>query len=725
MTAALSRILALVMTVLPLLARAQEVLPAPVGLANPGGSVETVVVQPDGKVLIGGSFAKIGGAVRHNLARLNADGSVDPSFHPDIDSTVYAIAVSPTVAYIGGRFQHVDGVDRPGLAAVDLATGNLLPWNPAAASPAVVYAIAVAGSTVYVGGNFPEMGGVARTALAAVDADSGATLPFDASISDGVVSSIAVADGVVYAGGIFPGTVDSEVRNGLLAVDATTGVIQPLAPLGALAWVFDLAIVDSTLYVAGNGLRSGNDTMVAIDLPGGTVLPWNPDINGRVTRMAIDGDSIYIAGLFSSAGGSTHRSFAKISRIDASAASWDPDVDRDYIGRGIAVSADHAYIGGAFTRTQGVETGGFARVDRDTAILSDSPQAEFDSYVRAVAYQDDGKALVGGSFRYVDGTPHQNIARLLADGSVDPTFDSSVDAPVTSLVVRNSTIYVGGIFRNVGPLARNGLAAIDVATGATMAWNPGGDASSARVYALAASDDTLYAGGSFAALGGSTAVNLAAIDLASGMVLPSWSANVDGDVSALALEGNTLYVGGEFATVAGQPRTRLAAVGAADATLLAWNPGADATVYSLAARPGSVYAAGRFTQIGGQPRSSLAEIDAMTGAVSAWSPILDATLTNAVALDGNALYVGGDFTTVDGEPRMGIARFDLASHDLAPWRVAVDGSVSAIGLQPDRVLIGGGFSHVGNLDRYGIAAVTTMVDAIFGDGFETAITRAD
>ena len=49
------------------------------------GPVSTVVVQADGKIIIGGSFRTVNGLVRPRIARLNADGSGDAGFHPDRD----------------------------------------------------------------------------------------------------------------------------------------------------------------------------------------------------------------------------------------------------------------------------------------------------------------------------------------------------------------------------------------------------------------------------------------------------------------------------------------------------------------------------------------------------------------------------------------------------------------------------------------------------------------
>ncbi|MCX6954462.1 MAG: hypothetical protein NTV51_20100, partial [Verrucomicrobia bacterium] len=51
---------------------------------NANGAVRAIVVQPDGKIVIGGSFSSVAGTARPGLARLNADGSLDPAFVPTL-----------------------------------------------------------------------------------------------------------------------------------------------------------------------------------------------------------------------------------------------------------------------------------------------------------------------------------------------------------------------------------------------------------------------------------------------------------------------------------------------------------------------------------------------------------------------------------------------------------------------------------------------------------------
>ncbi len=60
--------------------------------------VRAIVVQPDGKIVIGGSFLNVNGVGRGGVARLNADGSLDAGFMADgvgADAVVLAMALQP------------------------------------------------------------------------------------------------------------------------------------------------------------------------------------------------------------------------------------------------------------------------------------------------------------------------------------------------------------------------------------------------------------------------------------------------------------------------------------------------------------------------------------------------------------------------------------------------------------------------------------------------------
>src|SRR5207249_5858764 len=76
---------------------------------TPGANDEvlSVVAQPDGKVLLGGSFTNLNGAPRNRIGRLNSNGSLDATFDPgkgaNIDVNSVALQLDGKVI-IGGNF---------------------------------------------------------------------------------------------------------------------------------------------------------------------------------------------------------------------------------------------------------------------------------------------------------------------------------------------------------------------------------------------------------------------------------------------------------------------------------------------------------------------------------------------------------------------------------------------------------------------------------------------
>jgi hypothetical protein len=77
---------------------------------NVNGTVDVAVVQPDGKILIGGSFTSVLGVTRNNIARLNPDGTLDSAFDPNANSVVNSIAVQADGKILaGGGFTTIGG----------------------------------------------------------------------------------------------------------------------------------------------------------------------------------------------------------------------------------------------------------------------------------------------------------------------------------------------------------------------------------------------------------------------------------------------------------------------------------------------------------------------------------------------------------------------------------------------------------------------------------------
>jgi uncharacterized delta-60 repeat protein len=105
-------------------------LPASVVEPYAGGlaAIGDMVLQPDGKLIVTGSFREINGRAVRRVARLLPDGQVDLTFNvPPIDSLVDCIALQADGrVLLGGRFITVGGQSRIGIARL-LADGSLDP----------------------------------------------------------------------------------------------------------------------------------------------------------------------------------------------------------------------------------------------------------------------------------------------------------------------------------------------------------------------------------------------------------------------------------------------------------------------------------------------------------------------------------------------------------------------------------------------------------------------
>ena len=105
---------------------------------NADNNVYVVVVQPDGKILIGGTFTAVLGVARNKIARLNPDGTLDTAFNPNANATVFSIAVQADgKILVGGTFNgasSIGGQPRNHIARLDATTGLADSFDPDANS---------------------------------------------------------------------------------------------------------------------------------------------------------------------------------------------------------------------------------------------------------------------------------------------------------------------------------------------------------------------------------------------------------------------------------------------------------------------------------------------------------------------------------------------------------------------------------------------------------------
>ena len=170
---------------------------------NVSDSVYSIVPQPDGKILIGGRFTTVGGTTRNRIARLNSDGTLDTSFNLNPGSSVRSIALQPDgKILIGGDFETIGDTTRFKAARLN-SDGSLdTSFNPNVNDSVRSIALQPDGK-ILIGGSFTKVGGVTRNYIARLNSDGTLDTSFDPNANNAVESIALQTDGKIIIAGIF------------------------------------------------------------------------------------------------------------------------------------------------------------------------------------------------------------------------------------------------------------------------------------------------------------------------------------------------------------------------------------------------------------------------------------------------------------------------------------------------------------------------------------------
>lgn len=717
------------------------------------GEAFAVATQPDGKILIGGSFSIVGGVARTRIARLNSDGTLDTSFDTSIgaNGTVYAITLQPDgKILIGGPFSTVNGEARSGVARLN-ADGSLdTSFNANAGGASMNGIVVQPDGKIVVGGTFTSIGGAPRGNVARLNPDGSLDATFDANVSETnnfvIITGVAVqADGKVIVVGSFT-AVNGVARKGIArinsdgsldaAFDTDTGAAAPYA----VAVRPDGRIIIAGLFTTVDGVARKYIARLNPDGNLDTTFDTSIGANNFVRSIALHADGkTVIGGSFTTVGGVTRKGVARLQNSPGRIA---------FAAGAVNVSEDAGMVSVAVTRTGGTDNTVTAKVTAadSTAVKPDdyrfapgATDTSFDTSIGAnnsvfvSALQPDGKTIIGGLFTTVGGVARNRIARLNTDGSLDTSFNPGTGASgsVSAIALQpDGKILIGGIFTTVNGAARKRIARLNTDGSVDLTFDTSVGASAA-VYAVAVRPDgKILIGGAFTTIdntGRNYIAQLNSNGSLDGAFNPGTGASDNVFAVAVQPDGKVV-IGGEFATVNGVARNlvaRLNSDGSLDASFDAGVLGTDFVLAVTLQPDGKILIGGEFETVDGTTRNNIARLnpngdvdttfDTNTGA--------DATV-RAIALqpDGK-IIIGGDFTTAGGAARNRIARLDTdGSIDTAfnPGAGA-DNLVFAVAVQADgKVIVGGGFATIDGATRNRIARLDNDIFVTFPAGDATS-----
>lgn len=349
-----------------------------------------------------------------------------------------------------------------------------------------------------------------------------------------------------------------------------------------------------------------------------------PGTNDAVNVVLPQPDGkVIVAGRFTQANNTPRNRIARFNFNGSLDTSFNPGSGADAEITAAVLQPDgRIVVGGRFTSFNGFTHNRVCRLNADGSVdQSFGLGAGINNSVFALALQSDGRILVGGQFTQVDLTLRFNLARLNTNGSVDLSFDpgNGPNGDVNAIVIQpNGAIIIGGTFIGYDGFSRGGIARV-MASGAIDFSFDSGVGTGGNVFALALQHNgQIVLGGRFVQYAGINRTFIARIS-SSGSLDQGYNPIPDDWVQSLAVEpDDRILVGGFFTSINGVGRSRIARLntnGSVDAT---FDPGFgflgsltnDATqVRSLALQQfGRVLAGGVFTSYDNSLRNNIVRI---------------------------------------------------------------------------------------------------------------------
>jgi uncharacterized delta-60 repeat protein len=365
-------------------------------ISTANDSVLALALQSNGQILVGGNFTQINSVPENYVARLNSDGTLDPTFLSGLSGAngpVNALVLQTNGRILaGGSFTSMNAVFFNHLARL-MTDGTLdTSFNPGPGADGAVYALAetfIGGvRKIYVGGAFGHIynWAIASPGIARLNDDG----TLDASFAPGLG-----ADGNVYAIAVYP---TNSIYAGKLLIGGAfmhyNGTnLNSIARLNADGSVDTTFNPGSAANGAVNAIAIQPDGRVLV---GGSFFQFNGTLLNRIARLNSDGtlDTNFVANIGAGANNTV---------------------------KGIALQADNRIVlVGQFTQVSGLSYNRIVRLlptgALDTAInFGDGANSDVNA---AVIQPADGMIIIGGAFTQFNDQPYDHLVRLYGGSTV-------------------------------------------------------------------------------------------------------------------------------------------------------------------------------------------------------------------------------------------------------------------------------------------------------------------
>jgi uncharacterized delta-60 repeat protein len=339
--------------------------------------IQKIAIQPDGKIIVAGTFTTYNGTASNQIARLNTDGTLDNSFSTGtgVNKAIQSIALQPDgKILIGGKFGTYNGTTRDHLArltSTGALDGTFSPGSGFSNSPEVRAIVLQPDGKIMYGGQFSK---------------------FNGSSSEGIVRL------------------------------NTDGSLDNTFVVAAGTFLYSLAIQPDGKFLIGQG---GGTNIKRVSATGAADATFTPGTgaNNTVDVIVLQPDGkILIGGFFDTYNGTTRNHIARLNSDGTLDASFNPGTGTVGTIISMALQSDgKILIGGTFLSYNGTTRNRIARLNSDGSLDTGfNPGSGANGDVNAIALTSTDDAVLGGGFTTYNGTSSSKIAQVYSPTSPLP-----------------------------------------------------------------------------------------------------------------------------------------------------------------------------------------------------------------------------------------------------------------------------------------------------------------
>lgn len=649
--------------------------------------------QPDGKIVLGGSFTSFDGSTVGRLIRLNSNGSHDITFNTTIAASTgivhsAALQIDGSIIVVGS-FTKYNGVNAYRVARI-LPNGDLdTTFVTGTGASGLVQEVEIqADGKIILAGSFISFNGTSCNGIIRLNNDGSVDTSFvvGTSFNDDISALTIQSDGKILVGGDFT-RFNGDLSNGIIRLN-TDGSIDTAftSGIGFSNGGVDVIKVNSAGAIMAGGSFTGTyngtdvNRLVLLD-SNGVINPMFDIGSGPATATVyafaedLDG-SWYVGGSFSVFDSQNQGRLVKIDAVGT--------LDIGYLTAGVgfdnsvlkilSLPDNKTMVFGSFSKFNGMNVARITRLLEDGVLDTtfNISGSGADGIIKNAVIQPDNKIVFAGAFTSYNGVFVNRITRISSDGLIDPTFNIGTGSnnQIYALALQpDGKIIIAGNFTNYNGILVNRIARLLSDGTLDSSFNTGLGADAIVEAVLLQPDGKVVLGGRFSTFNGISYNRMVRLNTDGSIDLGfSIGTGFDKYVYTIAIQSdNKLIVGGTFLNYAGASAKRILRLnsnGSLDTSFITGTGFSSGEVRTILVQPDDrLLLGGTFSgTYNGIAVKRMARLLATGVYDDTFSVNLNSTLYSICFTPNNKVMIGGNFNSVSGITKHRLARVKLCTN---------------------------------------------------------------